>query len=112
MVAEDLTKEDIAAMTTKPDEQQEAFDTFKNLMSTKQGSKDVMKSRLDPTHPAKNRYKLLTSFIPDLDLSSPDFLVKFGVLEEAPKGWEEMINSPRYFAGRAQVLVPWYIQNK
>jgi hypothetical protein len=112
MVAEDLTKEDIVAMTTKPDEQQEAFDTLKSLMSTKQGSKDLIKSRLDPTHPAKNRYKLLASFIPDLDLSSPDFLVKFGVFEEAPKGWEEMMSSPRYFAGRAQVLVPWFIQNK
>ena len=81
-------------------------------MSTKAGTKDLMKSRLDPTHPAKNKYKLLTSFIPDLDLSTPDFLVKFGVLEEAPKGWDEMMASPRYFAGRAQVLVPWYIQNK
>ena len=39
-------------------------------------------------------------------------MVKFGVFEEAPKHWEEMMNSPRYFAGRAQVLVPWYIQNK
>lgn len=35
MIAEDLTKEDLVAMTTKPDEQQEAFDTLKQKFATK-----------------------------------------------------------------------------
>ena len=50
-------------------------------MSTDKGIRDIIESRMNSTHPNKNKYKLLLKYIPDFDLSTPEFLVKYQILK-------------------------------
>jgi hypothetical protein len=69
---------------------------------------DIIKSRLNASHPKKEYYKSLIRKMPEFSprsLSDPSFLVDIGIWKSIPKGWEEMLASPRYFAGRRQIMI-------
>ena len=73
---------------------------------------DILDSRLNATHPNKERYKKLIRVMPEFSLEAlrtPHFLVDYGIWASEPKGWKTMIDSPRYFAGR-QVLAKHFVK--
>lgn len=68
----------------------------------------MIDSRLNNSHPMRSSYKQLITSLPDLTPSSlddPYFIVQNGLLQEYPKGWSQMIQSPRYCKGRKHVLI-------
>ena len=109
MLAEDLSAEEIQKLATAPDLQREAIALFiKYVNDPQKGFKDIVESRINNTHPRREFYKNVLNKMPQLDfqnLSSPDFLVEYGIWDKEPQDWQQMMETPRYFAGRRQVLV-------
>lgn len=68
----------------------------------------MVKSRVNTSHGKREFYKSLIRKMPEFSpktLANPQYLVDMGIWKCAPAGWEEMLASPRYFAGRRQVLI-------
>ena len=100
-------------MTEKPDLEKNAVKSLTQIVD-KYGFKPLLDSRKNKTHSERQNYKVIIDQLPDFDIDSDlptQFLVDVGIWSDNPKNFEQMLESPRYFAGRRQVLVKHYVQS-
>jgi len=85
MVAEDFSLDQIQRMRERPDAAREAVTALKEVFLA--SFKDLVASRIDHTHPRREKYKLILKQLPDLDpeaLDTPDLLTNLGVWKSEP----------------------------
>lgn len=113
ILQDDLSADQIEAMTQKPDAAKEAVKALAKLVQ-RQGFTQLLASRTSTSHPERENYKRLIGALPDFDVDSEDptqFLVDYGIWSQNPKDLENMLESPRYFPGRRQVLAKCFVQS-
>lgn len=113
ILQDDLSAQEIEAMTQKPDVAKEAVSYLAKIVK-KQGFTQLLASRMNKSHPERETFKRLIGSLPDFDMDSVEptqFLIDYGIWSQSPKDLENMLESPRYFAGRRQVLAKFFVHS-
>ena len=96
-----------------PDPAKEAVAAFKRLVDHKkvvQAYAGYVGSEGKAKQKAAGLFRKLPVLTPEV-LADPMALVEFGLWEHMPKGWHAANQSPRYFAGRRNILVRAPVNN-
>lgn len=98
MLQKDLTAEEMQRLGEKPDASKLATEKL-----LKVDIKELIKSRLNSTHPMRQEWKVLLKTMPDLSPDSlranPEVLVEQGIWPSLPTGIQQLKESPRLCVG-------------
>ena len=85
-------------MAEAPDVQRDALNALVEINSSV-----IVEALLNASHPMKDKVARLLRLAPEFtleSLSTPEMLVNLGIWAAAPRGWDDLQEMPRYFAGR------------